>query len=309
MRPSQLLAAVVALSSVTAATSNIFDSINALGDVKHMFLPRQQDEETTSSARRASTTETPQETDSALTTEAPKETDSASITEAPQGTDSASETERPTATRSDARTTDRGSGSGSASRKATRTTSRPKVTNFGPDVQPGGVQMVTPNPFLGPQYYKIGEWITFAWNYTSLSVTPSAVDILASCSVNQQTYTIAVNQSVQETGKVFWDTKSYKDEHPNGPDFITETYTLLIYDAESSVSATPRAGYLTPYNQFRFGLYEPKPAVAWKDFTCPNCNPNGALSPFEKLTLKALFVTSATTIASLLYFAASFGIW
>ncbi|KAJ4305246.1 hypothetical protein N0V90_000777 [Kalmusia sp. IMI 367209] len=281
MRPSQLLAAVVALSSVTAASSDVFDSINALGDVKHMFFPRQDGEDASTTAKKASTTE------------APKETDKSSATE------------KPTATKSDAKTSDKGESSG----KASKTTSKPKVTNFGPDVQAGGVQMVTPNPILGPQYYKVGEWITFAWNYTSLSVTPSAVDIMASCSVNQQTYTIAVNQSVQATGKVLWDTGAYKSEHPNGPDFVTETYTLLIYDAESSVSATAKPGYLTPFNQFYFGIYEPQPYVEWKDFKCANCNPNGALSAFEKSTLKVLAITSVTTIASLLYFAASFGVW
>lgn len=123
--------------------------------------------------------------------------------------------------------------------------------------------MVTPNPVLGPQYYKIGDWVTFAWNYTSLSITPSAVDILASCSVNQQTYTISVNHSVQATDTILWDTGAYKSNHPNGPDFVSETYTLLIYDAQSSVTAAPKPGYLAPFNQFYFGMYQPQPYSNW----------------------------------------------
>lgn len=79
-------------------------------------------------------------------------------------------------------------------------------TEFDPRLPPGGVQMVTPAPLSGNQYYKIGDYVTFGWNYTSLSVTPSAIDIMASCSLNNNLYTIAVNQSVQSSQAVVWDT-------------------------------------------------------------------------------------------------------
>jgi hypothetical protein len=119
--------------------------------------------------------------------------------------------------------------------------------------------MVTPNALAGDQFYKVGDFVTFAWNYTSLSVTPSAIDVLASCSANQATYTIAVNVSAQET-KVIWDTQNT----PSGQaPFLTEKYTLLIYDAESSVTAAPRPGYLGVFNQFTFGMYTPQPYVNW----------------------------------------------
>ncbi len=109
------------------------------------------------------------------------------------------------------------------------------------------------------QYYKIGDWVTFAWNYTSLSVTPSAIDILASCTANQATYTIAVNQSAQQTS-VLWNTGAQVSGQAQ---FITDEYMLLIYDAESSVSATPQAGYLAPYSQFQFGMYTPQTYTRW----------------------------------------------
>ncbi len=73
---------------------------------------------------------------------------------------------------------------------------------------PGGIQMITPGPFAGPQYYKIGDYITFGWNYTSLSVTPSAINVVASCSLNSHIYTIAANQSVQSSQAVTWDTRA-----------------------------------------------------------------------------------------------------
>lgn len=119
--------------------------------------------------------------------------------------------------------------------------------------------MVTPNPFAGEQFYRVEDYVTFAWNYTSLSVTPSAIDVLASCSANQATYTIAVNMSAQET-KVIWDTKNTPDGQAP---FLTEKYTLLIYDAESSVTAAPRPGYLGTFNQFTFGMYTSQPYVNW----------------------------------------------
>lgn len=116
---------------------------------------------------------------------------------------------------------------------------------------------MTPNALAGSQFYKVGDYVTFAWNYTSLSQAPTAIDILASCTANQATYTIAVNQSADQT-QVVWDTKNT----PSGQaPFLTEKYTLLIYDAESSVSAAPRAGYLGVFNSFTFGMYTPQPYV------------------------------------------------
>jgi hypothetical protein len=120
--------------------------------------------------------------------------------------------------------------------------------------------MVTPNVMSGPQYYKIGDWVTFAWNYTSLSVTPTAVDILATCTKNQATYTLATNQTTTNaTGVVLWDTGAYQSTATIP--LLTETYTLIIYDADSSISAAASAGYLSVYNQFTFGMYTPQPYV------------------------------------------------
>lgn len=116
---------------------------------------------------------------------------------------------------------------------------------------------MTPNALAGSQFYKVGDYVTFAWNYTSLSQTPTAIDILATCTANQATYTIAVNQSAEHTS-VVWDTK----KTPAGQvPFLTGEYKLLIYDAESSVSAAPRAGYLAVFNTFQFGMYTPQPYV------------------------------------------------
>lgn len=230
---------------------------------------------------------------------------SAQSSDEAKNTDQASKTDE----NSSVKETGKATGSAKVTDKAsgTKTTGKPKATSFDPRLPAGGISMITPAALAGAQYYKIGEWVTFAWNYTSLSVTPSAIDILATCTANQATYTLAVNQTVEETGRILWDTGAYQSSAT--VPLLTETYTLLVYDAESSVSAQAAAGYLAPYNQFTFGMYTPQPYVDFGDFKCANCNPNGALSAFESLTLRALLITSGTTIGSLLYFAYSFGVF
>jgi hypothetical protein len=122
--------------------------------------------------------------------------------------------------------------------------------------------MITPNPTLGSQLYKVGDWVHFAWNYTSLQATPSAINVVASCSKNSATYTIAMNQSVQETGEVFWDTSKYQRDGGSQA-LLTEQYTLIIYDASGPISQTPKAGYLGSYSGFTFGMYTPEPYTPW----------------------------------------------
>lgn len=119
--------------------------------------------------------------------------------------------------------------------------------------------MITPAATDTSQYYKIGDWLSFAWNYTSLSVTPTAINVVASCSKNSEIYTIAGNLSVSETNKVFWDTGDY--EKTATKSLLQETYTLIIYDAGSSISATSKPGYLGVANTFTFGMYRPQAYV------------------------------------------------
>jgi hypothetical protein len=181
--------------------------------------------------------------------------------------------------------------------------------------------MITPNALAGDQFYMVGDYVTFAWNYTSLSETPSFIDILASCTANQATYTIAVNHSATETA-VVWDTNNV----PQGQaPFLTDKYQLYIYNSESSISAAPQAGRLGVFNQFTFGMYTPQAYISLKDgkfvtriylqklpltplgYTCAGCS--AALSHFENLTLRALLLTTSTTFGSFLYFTYTFGLW
>lgn len=129
--------------------------------------------------------------------------------------------------------------------------------------------MITPAAIAGSQVYKIGDHVTFAFNYTSLSKSPNAVDIMATCTANQATYTIAVNQSVEATHTVVWDTKNYGSDHPNSQPLLTENYQLMIYDSNSSVSAIPQPGYLAPFKIFSFAMYTPQPYVPWSGELVP----------------------------------------
>jgi len=167
--------------------------------------------------------------------------------------------------------------------------------------------MVTPAPLGGAQYYKIGEFVTFAWNYTSLSVTPTAIDILASCSVASQTYTLAMNQTVDATGAVTWDTGKYQ-KTATAP-LLMATYTLIIYDADdpAGITETPRPGYLGVYDQFTFGMYTPQPYTPLNEFKCATCS--GALSDMERQALGFMFGMGAITILSFTWFAGGFGLF
>ena len=148
--------------------------------------------------------------------------------------------------------------SGTAKGTAAKTTSSEKQqdSDVDPRLPPGGVNMGTPSALATSTYYKIGvDSVSFVWNYTSLSVTPSKVDVLVSCSANQATYTLASNESFKETGSVVWDTRP--DETGTAP-LLTETYTLVIHDAQKALTDRPEAGHLGAYNQYTFGMYIPQ---------------------------------------------------
>jgi len=165
--------------------------------------------------------------------------------------------------------------------------------------------MVTPNALSSTQYYKIGNYVTFAWNYTSLSVTPSAVDILASCPTNSATYTIAVNQSISATtGAVTWDTGNYQATATQS--LLTGTYTLIIYDSDSSVSATASSGYLSTFDTFTFGMYSPQPYTPLADWVCATCS--GAMSALERQTMWFLVGMATLSVVTFTSFLGGAGV-
>lgn len=166
--------------------------------------------------------------------------------------------------------------------------------------------MITPAVIDGEQYYKVGDFVTFAWNYTSLLATPSAVNIVATCKANDQLYTIATNQTVgNSTGAVTWDTGSYQATAVSDP-LLTETYTLIIYDAAGSISDTSQPGYLAVYNQYTFGMYTPQAYVPLNEYKCATCS--GALSDMERRALGMVVGMGVLTVLSFTWFVGGTGV-
>lgn len=197
-------------------------------------------------------------------------------------------------------------GTDSSSSNSTTSTSSSSSISINPVDGAGGVAMITPAATAAASYYKIEDYVTFAWNYTSLSVTPSAIDILASCSANDATYTIALNQSVSgATGAVTWDTGAYQSTATIP--LLTETYTLIIHDAAKAVSAVASAGYFATYEQFTFGMYIPQPYTPIADYVCATCN--GAMSMAERQTLSVVLGTVVLTVVGFGWFTGVAGLW
>lgn len=158
-----------------------------------------------------------------------------------------------------------GSGSKSGSSSATKTSasqgsskqtsSAAQTTSVDPRLPAGGVNLLTPSAIAQATYYKIGDSVSFVWNYTSLSVSPSNVDILVTCTANSATYTLSSNATFASTGSIVWDTNP--DKTGTAP-LLTETYTLVIHDASKDVTQVADAGHLGTYNQYTFGMYIPQ---------------------------------------------------
>jgi hypothetical protein len=300
MRPARILAAVVAMSSVTHAISDAFDNINGLAEVKEVLFGRQNDNNNNNNNNDNNKSDAPASTPAPKPTGDNNNNDNNNNDNNNNNNDNKSGDNNNDKTESQPKETGTPTGKESGS----KTTKKPKATSFDPRLPAGGITMVTPDALAGSQFYKVGDWITFAWNYTSLSVTPTAIDVMASCTANQATYTIAVNISAQET-KVLWNT----GETPQGQaPFLTENYRLMIYDSNLTATAAPRAGYLGAFTAFTFGMYLPQPYTSLQDgWTCPNCN--SALSHLERMTLTTMLFTCGTTVGSLLYFTYQFGLW
>jgi len=116
--------------------------------------------------------------------------------------------------------------------------------------------MLTPAVTAATTYYKVGQNITFGWNYTSLLNEPKAIDVYVTCTANSATYTIANNMSFQSSAKVVWDTLP---EQTGANPLLTEHYKLVIHDAAKDVTDIASAGNLGAFQQLPFAMYTPQP--------------------------------------------------
>lgn len=218
---------------------------------KDALVVRQDDSETSAEAEASETGEST--TRRQTTTPAPT-----------QSSDEEEETGSRTSGR--ARQTDLNTGRvPTGSQTATRT------TTIDPNAAAGNVVMMTPavtDP--GPRLYKIGNNVTFGWNYTNLLDPPTAVNVLASVSDVSRTWTLTQNMTWETTGAFIWETEEQANDVQSP--LLTEEYTLVIYDADTEETDTPSPGKLGTFNTFKFGMYIPQEYVPFDKWVCPTCS-------------------------------------
>lgn len=164
---------------------------------------------------------------------------------------------------------------------------RNTTTKVSPNAPTGGVNIVSPAVTDGFQLYPIGTQVTWIYNYTSVVMSPTAVNIEAFCSRTQQTYTIAQNYSVAKTS-VIWDTEAY--QQTGRPLIAQETYTLVIYDSSTRKTDVAPAGKLGTFQGLQFAMYTPRGNIPLDQYKCPTCN--DASSLLESHSLRVLLATS-----------------
>ncbi|KAF2084961.1 hypothetical protein K490DRAFT_47812 [Saccharata proteae CBS 121410] len=299
MRPTQLLATLVTVSTLTAAwpwppnfakVREVVGVERGLDGLENLIYGRADNSSTAASSASAKATGT-SDNSAASKTSAATTADS---------TDSAATTGTNTDSSATGKTTGKTTGTAKATSDDSNTGSA-NSTSYDARLGAGGISMLTPAATATSSYYKIGDWVSFAWNYTSLSATPSAVNVIASCSLNDATYTIAENMSVHQTGMVYWDTSKDKN------DLVQETYTLVVYNAAHAVTQTAGAGYFGAASAFTFAMYAPQTYTPRSEWTCVACESSGITSA-EKQTLGFLFAMVGVTIASFTWFVVGFGV-
>jgi hypothetical protein len=234
--------------------------------------------------------------DTTTDTAADKATTGASPTTDQKATKTESQTDATnTGTKTDKNTaketgTQTGTQTGKPTGKSTKS-GNSTSTSIDPRDPVGGISMLTPSAGA-TTYYKIGDLVTFEWKYTSLSVTPSAVNVVASCSKNSETYTISGNMSVSETSKVVWDTKKYQS-NATVP-LLTATYTLYVYDTNATLGDTASAGHLGSQIGYNFGMYTPQSYTGLNGMFRIPLTSGDPFSPYTNVAQEAIFVLLAT---------------
>ncbi|KAK9238412.1 hypothetical protein V1525DRAFT_374812 [Lipomyces kononenkoae] len=186
-----------------------------------------------------------------------------------------------------------GSAIGSVSTTGSASTSSATIS-VDPRSPPGGVSMLTPALTASETYIKVGDYATFSWTYTSLIVSPSAVNVEAYCSLNNYYYPIADNLTINDTQAV-WNTSGYQATATIP--LLVAQYTLHIYDAASNPTAVASPGYLSAYNNLYFGVYTPQPYTPLNNYQCATCS-SASYSLVERNVLRG---TLAMTLIACIF--------
>lgn len=197
------------------------------------------------------------------------------------------------------------SGDGSKESQSTPTkgsiTRKPSATMIPATAQMGYVTMIIPAVTAGYPLYKIGDTVTFEWNYTGLIITPAKINVVAHCSAVAADFTIARNISASQT-QVEWDTgEAQKGDSVKLP--LEATYTLNIYDASKTMNDNAERGHLQPFSGLQFGMYSPRPYVQNNEFVCATCDPNMA-NTLDKYTIRMMIAMGLMAVTSFVWFIA-----
>ncbi|KAJ3501109.1 hypothetical protein NM208_g17005 [Fusarium decemcellulare] len=177
-------------------------------------------------------------------------------------------------------------------------------TAFSADVAAGGVSVLTPETLLlATPLFKIGDYATFGWNYTSLEGTPTAIDVLVSMSANAETYTLTANMTFETNPTYVWDTKKAAND-PEAP-LGNGMYTLIIKDSDTEISDAPEPGYLAVQKTFQFGMYTPQDYVPYPQWECNVCN---AATGLDHGAIGFAVSMSVITVATFTWFVAGLGL-
>lgn len=152
--------------------------------------------------------------------------------------------------------------------------------------------------------YKIGDYVTWGWNYTSLLGTPTAIDVLASCSVARATWTLTANMTFETDVSYVWNTNDQADSAESA--LLSEMYTLIIKDSDASITDRPEPGYLGSYSGLTFGLYAGQPYTPFPEWKCIGCN--AATSGFDRHAVGFALTMCMVTVFSFTWFVSGLGL-
>ncbi|KAG6364848.1 hypothetical protein INS49_006452 [Diaporthe citri] len=251
-----------------------------------------------------------QDSDSSASSPAPTATASATDDPADAGNlntagiTTASDAESASAT-DDASGSATGTGTDKDASSTGKKSSKTTTASVNADDPAGSAVILTPQTTITSALYRIGEFVTLGWNYTNVQVTPTAVDVVISCTTASESWTLTSNMTYETSGALTWDTGAFQSDSVQQP-LLVEQYIMYIYDADSSISATAGPGELTAAAAMTFGLYTGQPytplASGWVCATC-----SGAMSSSERQAIGFLFTVAAITVASFTWFVT--GLW
>ncbi|PHH70191.1 hypothetical protein CDD82_7290 [Ophiocordyceps australis] len=182
----------------------------------------------------------------------------------------------------------------------------PEPTETESQYYPASINMTTPDPRATPGLilYKIGDNVPWAWQYLNLGKKPRAIDVVISCPIASQEWTIASNMSFKPVVDYVWDTT--KQANDVEKPLLTAKCALIIKDTNAHVGDAPQPGQLGSTTALNFGLYAPQPYTPFDEWTCPGCNDASGL--LDRQAIGFAVVMSVMTFFSFTWFVSGLGL-